>query len=198
MAIDEVPQPGDFFNAEGLVSTRDQGFAGATYDLARGSNSTLLPTVGTVYWFAWRPCQGGAITNVYLDVSVINITPTASQNYVGIYTLAGGVLTQQAVSTAVGAEWTSTGLAHTALSTTLVENSPYYFALLQNAGTGATFVSTGAAQTASTTELNGLTTCALGNCLAFTGATSQTALPASYTMSSGTALTAKKLWIAVA
>ena len=67
----------------------------------------LLPTGGTVYGSRCFVPPGEVLTTVAVAVAVINVTPTAAENLIGIYSAAGNLLW---VSSDQSANYTTLGI----------------------------------------------------------------------------------------
>jgi hypothetical protein len=125
---------------------------------------------------------------VYTVTSTAGATLTAAQNLVSLYTASGGVLTKVVDSADNATVWAATaGQQNVALASgTLVEDTIYYLGLLSVGTTIPIFRATN-----THAGLNGATTTAAGNALAFSAGSSLTAMPASVTISTGTAINQK-------
>lgn len=167
-----------------------QGLSAWAYDPAAAGNGTIL-IGGTIYLVKIANVPADTVTKVYWGVSTVGVSPTSSQNWVGLYDSSGTRLAQ----TGVDADVTSTGLKTTTISGQLLTlGSFYWVAFLFNAGTlptvRASFSGTAAAATASA----GLSASAYR--FAVNG-TSQTSLPSSITPANNVHTSAIAVWTAV-
>jgi hypothetical protein len=136
--------------------------------------------------------QSYTLTSVKFFVAAVAVTPTAGQNFAGIYDASG---TRLAVSADVTADLTATGMKTWAMTAPIVvaANTPLWVALLFNAATAPTGVAS-AAVSGRETLYNGDLTVATARYTS--GPTAQTSLPVSITMASRTLLP-RSPWIAV-
>lgn len=188
-----VPAAGSVYTATGAFGEQlpvNHGFSGWTYDPALALNSSLL-TNGTLYLSKVNIPDDVSVTKLYWWITAVGATPTAGQNWVGIYSAAGTLL----ASAGVDADITSTGLKTTTIaSTALTAGSFYWVALLFNAGTAPTLSrGTGSGGLASAVNA-GLTS---GTYRFATNGTLQTTLPATITPGSNTATGFAGPWAAV-
>lgn len=166
----------------------EHGLVAWTYDPALAVNSTVL-TGGTVYLARVRPRSTASVTKIYWHVATVAVTPTSSQNEIGIYSSSGTRL----VTANVDADVTSTGLKVTTIaSTELTAGSSYWIAMVFNASTPPALARSTGLAGASGLANAGLTAV---NYRFATNGTTQTALPATITPASNAA--GLPLWVAV-
>jgi hypothetical protein len=174
--------------ALGQYGPRDHGLMAWAYDPMAAINSTVL-TNGTVYLVRVPIASGGSATKVYWHVATIAVTPTASQNYVGVYDSTGARL----ATTNVDADITSTGLKTTTIASTgLTTGAAYWLAFVFNSATPPALARTSGLAGAGGLINVGLTAATYRFA---TDGTGQTSLPASFTPSSNAQ--GLPLWAAV-
>ncbi|MYZ35470.1 MULTISPECIES: hypothetical protein [unclassified Streptomyces] len=160
----------------GFVPT-DQGLLAWNYDPAQCSSSAA-PTSGQLRLIRLPGLVSNQlITAVRLHIAVAPVTPTAGQNFVGLYDGNG---TRVAVSADCTTAFTTTGEKSIPLTSAYNASlGTYYVGILANAATPPSF-SLCASMSAATANI-GLTaaTCRFGN-----GPAGQTTLPATVTMGS--------------
>lgn len=161
-----------------------------SYDPSLSTNSSLL-TNGTVYLSALYIPRTVSVTKIYWWVSTIGATPTASQNFVGLYDSAGNRL----ATTNVDSDITSSTLKTTTISSqSLTAGSFYWVGMVFNAATAPT-ISRGTGNSGASTGANlGLATATLRYA---TNGTGQTSLPTSITPASNTASSFAGPWVAI-
>lgn len=118
-------------NALGDVQPVNHGISAWTFDPIITQSSQAL-TSGQPRLSAIYIAKSVSITKLYWWVTGAGVTPTATQNEVGIYNSSGTLL----ASANVDADVTSTGLKTTTIaSTALAAGSFYWVAVLVNAAT---------------------------------------------------------------
>lgn len=162
-----------------------------TYDPTMAVNSIEL-TGGTVYLAKLHIPRTMAVTKLYWWMAVAGVTPTAGQNFGGLYSSAGTRLVTANADATVTA---TAGLQTLTIgSTTLTANTFVWAALVFNAATRPT-VMYGSGATGTTTACNvGLTAATYRYA---TAGTSQTSLPSSITPASNSASLIAGPWLAV-
>jgi hypothetical protein len=178
-----VPAAGTLYSSVGALGETlpvNQGMAAWTYDPALAQNSSLL-TGGTVYLSKVHISEAVTATKVYWWITTAGATPTAGQNFVGLYDSSGNRL----ATTNVDADISSTGLKTTTITgQNLTAGSFYWIAMVFNAATAPTIArATGSTGLASAVNA-GLTSSTYRFA---TNGTGQTALPASITPGSNVA-----------
>jgi hypothetical protein len=156
----------------------DQLFLAWGYDSEHASSTNIL-TSGTVYLHKlWLPA-GSTVTSLGWTITTAGATLTAGQSLMGFYNAAG---TRLAVTADQSGNWTSTGFKNPAITAPLaITTSDYYYVAILSVGTTPP---TGASSPGLQTTYNaGVTGADLRHAV---GATAQTTLPASITMSGNT------------
>lgn len=156
----------------------DQLFLAWDYDSEHASSTNIL-TSGTVYLHKMWLSSGTTVTNVGWTITTAGATLTAGQSLMGLYNAAGTRLAQTADQAAA---WTSTGFKYPALtvSAAITTSAYYYVAILSVGTTPPTGASSPGLQTTYNANVTG------ANLRHAVGATAQTSLPASITMSGNT------------
>lgn len=166
----------------------DHNFATWTYDphLAGGTN---LQTSGDVILSGLPLRRRQTISTLYYVQGVAGVTPTAGQNFAGLYDSSGNLLQ----STNIDAQVTATAgqLVTVAITATVCPAGRYYFALLFNAATVPQLLK-GSGAFAATNNV-GLAAPSLRSMKV---ATAATALPSPAVLASGTV--DKGFWAALA
>lgn len=148
----------------------DQGFHDWSH-APEASNSTSIPTAGTLQLVRLRARRGVTVSSVCVYVTVAGATLTAGGNFAGLYDSTGtrlGVTADQATA------WASTGLKSMALTTpAVVADDHCYVGLFWTGTTGPSL----ARATATVSNAN-LSAPSLRYATANTGLT--TALPATF------------------
>ena len=143
------------------------------------TTASFTLTQGVLYLAKMKIPNAITVTNLWLIMTTALTTPTAGQNFVGLYDSSGNLL---CTSADVGSSLSSTGVKQLTIpSTNLSANTFCFGALLTNATTAG-----GArGQSASSAAYNnvGLSVAASRG---LTSGTSQTALPATVTLGSAT------------
>ncbi|WP_328344778.1 right-handed parallel beta-helix repeat-containing protein [Micromonospora sp. NBC_00421] len=162
--------------ALGLPTPRSVGLAAWSFDPANVAQGKTT-TSGTVYLVAVYVPRSVSVTKIMWGNFTAGATPTAGQNFVGLYNSTGTLL----VSAGVDADVTTTGMRTTTVSSTAVTPGRHWVGFVFNATTppapyrggdlNATLHNAGAAGSTTRFATNG---------------TSQTSLPASITTSSNT------------
>lgn len=166
----------------------DQNLIAWTYDPLFTNSSTTV-TNGTVYLAAVNVRKASTATKAFFIVNTVAVTPTAGQNFIGLYNSSGTLLN----STGIDSNITSAGLNSVTLSASQsLSAGMYWVALVANAATPPAVARAGAAQSSA---LNAnLTTSTLRFAVNGTG---KTAL-ANITPSSNTTTGAFAMWAAIA
>lgn len=177
--------------ALGQATAPSHNLVAWAYDPAMNVNSTVL-TGGTVYFTKLHITTSTNITKLYWHMATAGVTPTAGQNFGGLYDSAGTrLVTADADATVAG----STGLVTLTLGSTAVTAGTFIWAaVVFNAGTVPALARMGALAGTSTSVNVGLTAATFRFATAGTG---QTSLPASVTPSSNTAATFAGPWMAI-
>jgi len=175
----------------GGASAPTTGFLAVPYapEHATGFSST---TSGTVYMVRVTLAAPATLSTLTLGIFTAQVTPTAGQNFAGLYDTAGTLLAVTADQSAV---WNSVGEKNMAFTAPYAAPAgDYYLAFVNNAGTAMAIHRSTAATTATTDMINhGMTA---SNARWTTGPTAQTSLPASITMASRT-LSGVAYWLGV-
>jgi Hyaluronidase protein (HylP) len=175
-------------NALGIVTPANHGLTAWAYDPALALNSSVL-TSGTVYLIKVHVSLGVSVTKLYWHVAVVAVTPTSSQNFVGLYDSTGARL----ATIDVTADVTATGIKATTIpSTGLTTGAFYWVALVTNAVTPPAISRTTGLAGAGGLVNVGLSVAAYRFA---TNGTSQTSLPVSITP--GSASQGLPLWMAI-
>lgn len=158
----------------------DQGLLAWTYDSAlQSANSTV--TGGVVYLHRINIRQTTTITNVILSIAAAPTGLTTGQNFAGLYSATGTLLSATADQTTA---WGTTGLKTMALTAAQTVAPGFYFVgMLANAATTTPGFARASAQGSATINA-GTTT---SNPRYATSGTAQTTLPASITITSAAA-----------
>lgn len=177
-------------NALGSVGPVNHNLVAWSTDPTHNVNSTVL-TGGTVYLTALYPAKDASITKLYFHINAVATTPTAGQNFVGLYSSAGTRLQ----TTGVDSEVLATGLITVTITAQAVTAGSFYWVgMVFNA---ATPPSVGRA--AGTTGIGAVANVGLAAAsyrYAING-TGQTSLPASITPASNTQTTFGGPWVAM-
>ncbi|WP_460071067.1 hypothetical protein [Streptomyces sp. YKOK-I1] len=156
----------------------DQLLVAWGYDSEHASSTNILAS-GTVYLHKLWIAAGSTVSNLGWTITTAGSTLTAGQSLMGLYSAAG---TRLAVTADQASSWTSTGFKLPALTAPLsITTSAYYYVAILSVGTTPP---TGASSPGLQTTFNANTTGA--NLRHAIGATGQTSLPSSITMSSNT------------
>jgi len=159
----------------GLVSAAAYGLLGWTHDPASVGTGQLL-TNGTLYLSRINVGASGTVTKLFWGINSGGVSPTAGQNFVGLYDSTGTRL----VSVGVDARVTSTGLFTENVSQAVTPGY-YWFGMLFNAGTAPQVYRS---QSLNATLAN--TNLSASQARWATNGTGLTALPASITPASNT------------
>jgi hypothetical protein len=116
-------------HAMGLPSPREHGAIAWSVN-PRSVRSDKLTTSGTLYLAALYVPRPATAVKLFWGINTAGVTPTAGQNFVGLYSAAG----TQLASVGVDARVTTTGPFPEAISTALVPGM-YWAAFLFNAAT---------------------------------------------------------------
>jgi len=175
----------------GAVRPVNHGLVAWSSDPTTSNNTTTL-TGGTVYLTAVYPTFSTNLTSLYFHINTPAVTPTAGQNFVGLYNSSGTRLATTDVDTISG---TTTGLATvTIASTAVVFGTFYWVGMVFNAATPPV-IARGSGLSGIASVINvGQTTSTYRYA---TNATSQTSLPASITLASNVRTTFAGPWVAV-
>lgn len=166
----------------------DQGLLAWSYDFVSASPTATAPGAGVVQMIKIAVRRPVTITNVLLDI-VATGTLTAGQNFAGLYSASGTLLSATADQTTA---WGTTGLKTMALSAAQAVLPGYYYVAFVMNGTPAT-VARASGVTGSGASLSAGLTASNGRWL--TGPT-VTAL-ANVNMSTQTTLAGPAWWVAV-
>ncbi len=177
-------------NALGTAGPATHGLVAWAHDPTQNVNSSLL-TNGTVYLTAVYPAKDASVTKLYIHIPVVGVTPTAGQNWLGLYSSAGTRLQQVGIDSEVA----TTGLITATITAQAVTAGSFYWvAVLANAATAPTLARASGVTGIGTAANIGLTAATYRYAIA---ATAQTTLPASITPSSNTATTFAGPWVAI-
>lgn len=164
----------------------DYGFAAWSYDPAV-CTAAALAVNGTLYLNRVNVRRAVTIDTIGWAVGVVGVTPTAGQNWVGLYTAAGNRIAQAGVDASI----TSTGYKATAVTATGLTPGLYWVATLFNAATPPQMIS---GVDSSFRPNLGLTAASLRSAV---NGTALTALPASIVPGSNTATGNKSMFVAL-
>lgn len=145
-------------------------------------------TSGTIYGVSLIAQTNNTISKVGVQVVSSAGTPTAGQNLIGLYTISGTTATQLTATGDIGT-WSSAGFQSYALgaSQTLVAGSTYLILFMSNASSAVHLQGITSDTAAQVGFLNlGLSSTAAPWLKFFVNGTTQTALPASFTISGTT------------
>lgn len=117
-------------NAFGSPQPINANLKAWTFDPASVAN-TAVATSQTLFLSAIYPAETFTSTTLYWHVSSVAVTPTAGQNFVGIYNSSGTLL----ASAGVDSDVLSTGTKATALAASLTAGSLYWVAFVFVAAT---------------------------------------------------------------
>lgn len=170
--------PASYPMQTGTDQPQDHNYIAWTGPLDALTTGTVV-TNGTIYLSKVQVRYRVSVSKILWWVSAVAVTPTASQNWVGVYNSSGA---QVIAPVGVDAATTSTGNKETAVTPTVLTPGNYYIALVFNAATAPTLArgsglagnGWNAGLTASTYKYA-------------TNGTGATVLPASFTLSSNTA-----------
>lgn len=189
MTVGGTGQVTGFFNGE--AHPVDHNLVAWTYDPSHAVNNIQL-TGGTVYLAKLHITRSVSVTKLYWWMSVAGATPTAGQNFGGLYSSAGARLVTADADATVAA---SAGLQSlTITSTALTAGTFVWAALVFNATTRPTVQYATGATGALAVCNTGLTAAAFRYA---TAGTSQTSLPASITPASNSGSLIAGPWMAV-
>lgn len=162
-----------------------------TYDPVNTSNTTLTVS-GTVYLAQLKLRYAQTITNLLVGVSTAATTPTANQNFLGLYDSTGALVASTAAG-AIDAALASSGLLTGAVQTPYAAAAgSYWVAFLNNAATPATIArGSGSALGIANAGLTG------ANMRFAVNGTGRTTLASSITVGSNTQTGAFTMWAAV-
>lgn len=164
----------------------DQGLLAWAFDPLFTTTSTTI-TNGTVYLAGIKMRTAGTISKVYFIVNTAAVTPTAGQNFVGLYNSSGTLLNSTAIDNNL-----TTGLHAVTLSAAqAVTAGSYWIGLVANAATPPAISRAGAGQL---TALNVNLTASTYRFA--TNGTSKTSL-AAITPSSNSTTGVIAMWVAV-
>jgi hypothetical protein len=117
-------------NAFGSPQPINSNVKAWTFDPASAAN-TATATSQTLFLSAIYPAETFTSTTLYWHVSSVAVTPTAGQNFVGIYNSSGTLL----ASAGVDSDVLSTGTKATAMAASLTAGSLYWVAFVFVAAT---------------------------------------------------------------
>lgn len=166
---------------------QDHALAAWTVDPATAEATTLLVN-GTQYLAKVHVRNRVAVTKVWWIGTSGAVTPTAGQNWVGLYNSAGTLLASAGIDTQIAA----TGPQSATITSTVLEAGSYWVVLLCNAVTAATLARAGG-QNSAANSVN-QTSAALRFAVNGTG---KTALDAAITPASNTSTGSSALFAAV-
>jgi hypothetical protein len=157
----------------------DQNLIAWTYDPPAATASSA-PTSGTVQLLRVILPQAQTVTNVLVEVAVAGATLTSAENFAGLYSAAGVLLSATADQSS---NWLNTGLQTMPLTTvqTGLAAGIYYIGLVSNGVTTPAFARGGGLAGESTMINAGLTA---ATARFATGPATQSTLPGTITMSS--------------
>jgi len=183
-----VTQPG------ASVEPSDYGLIAWSYDAGLASQSSTTVSGGTLYLTAVYPRAAFNSTKVYFSVATVGVTPTAGDNWIGLYNTSGTLLASKGIDSNVTAgvglqtiTWTSATGAQPA--------GQYWIGFYFNAGTEPTLYRAPTPADNATQNI-GLTTTNYRMCQQAGGFT--TALPSPLTVSSNSISGSPRLfWVAL-
>lgn len=168
---------------------QDYGIISWPYDPATAA-AGVTPASGTVIMTKlWIPA--GTVSAVGVSINTAAVTPTANQNFMGLYDASG---TRLGITADQSTNWLSTGYQQPALTSpvTIATSGFYYVAFLSNGATPAS-LTRGSNNSVAPSNLN-LTA---ANARFTNGPAGQTSLPASIVMASRTP-TSQSYWMTAA
>lgn len=169
----------------------DQNLVAWSFDPATNLGASTI-TTGSVLMIRIAVREAASITNLILSVNTAGVGLTAGQNFAGLYTDTGGLLSQTADQTA---NWGSTGVKVMPLTAPVgtLGGSYLFVAVLTNGGTSPSFARGSQLSSGASTVNVGLTTTEARYATSGAGLTS---LPGSITMGARTQ-SAMALWAAM-
>jgi hypothetical protein len=118
-------------NALGDVHPANHSLVAYAYDPITTITGTVLSS-GTVYLTAVYPAVNATINNIWWHVATAGVTPTAGQNFVGLYDSTGTLLANTNVDSVI----TATGVKKTTISpVSVTAGQMYWIGWVFNAGT---------------------------------------------------------------
>lgn len=126
-------------HALGVRQPADHGLAAWTVDPATCANSSTL-TLGTLYLQAVYIAQPVTVSNIWWGLGTAVTTPTAGQNFVGIWNSSGTLLQSAGVDAAAAL----TGINQTAITATALAPGMYWLGILTNGATAGAMYRSGA------------------------------------------------------
>lgn len=170
----------------------DQNLLAWSYDQAAGALNTSVPASGTVQLVRVILRAAATVTNVIAHVGVLGTGFTANENFAGLYTSGGTLLSATADQASA---WGSAGLKTMALASQQVGLAAgiYYVALVQNGSANVAFARAGGLSGEANLLNAGLTA---STARFATGPVSQASLPSPITMTSNT-LASVGFWAAL-
>ncbi|MEH0582539.1 hypothetical protein QBA54_50785 [Streptomyces sp. B21-108] len=164
----------------------DHGLTAWAFDPSLVANSSTAVS-GTLYLTKLPVRSAVTVSNLWWSILTVAVTPTAGQNWVGLYDTAGNRLVQAGVDAAV----TSTGPKQTALTATALQPGYVWAAFLFNGATPPTVGAGSNFQTIPNINLAGATLRWAVN------GTGRTTLPATITPGSNTTTGSLNYWAAM-
>lgn len=174
-------------HAVGVWTPRESGFAAATGD-PRTVPSGSTPVGGTIYLSALFVSRAVAVTKIFWCISTVGATPTAGQNWIGLIDPSGSVV----ASVGVDARVATANVFSETISTQNLVPGTYRVAFLFNAGTLPAI----ARHDGLSGALLNAGIASASNLIHATNGTTQTVLPASFTLSSNVS-SALSFWAAL-
>lgn len=169
----------------------DQNLLAWTFDPATNLAASTV-TTGSILMAKIALREASSITNLIVSINTAGVGLTAGQNFAGLYTAAGGLLSQTADQTA---NWGSTGVKVMPLTAPVgtLGGSYLFVAILVNGGTSPAFARGSQLSSGASTINVGLSTTEARYATSGAGLTS---LPGSITMGARTP-SAMALWAAM-
>lgn len=168
----------------------DHGLIAWSYDAGLASQSSTTVSGGTLYLTAVYPRQAFNSTKAYFSVATVGVTPTAGDNWIGLYNQSGTLLASKGIDSNVTAgvglqtiTWTS--------ATGVQPAGQYWIGFFFNAGTEPTLYRA-PTPTDNATQNVGLTTTNYRMCQQAGGFT--TALPSPLIVASNSISGSPRLW----
>jgi hypothetical protein len=171
----------------------DSALAAWAFDPA-GATQTFLTTAGVLYLVRMVLTSQQTITNGLVSLTTAGATLTSAQNFLALYNASG---TRIAVSADQTTAFATAGLITAAWTTPVTNAAPgiYYVGVLCNGGTAVTLASGTTLKPGNVSLGNAGLATATSRYL--TSGTSQTATPASVTLSSASGNVAATIWAAI-
>lgn len=193
VVVDGTLEVGGAFTAPGLAQEpntprpADHGLIAWTMD-PWVATSSQISINGSLYLAAVFLRQASTISTVWWTTVVVAATPTAGQNYVGLYAANGTLL----ASAGIDADLTSVGVRSKAVTPVSCPAGRYWVAFLFNAATAPTLARGGGVSSGANAANLGA-----ADLRAAVNGTGRTSLPSTITPASNSTTGALALWAAV-